>query len=96
MKDSLDMIRQIIIVKNDIKIYYAQFYANGQLIANYNLDSYGQYNGPSKEFDENGLLKREGNYAGGLHAGKWKNYDEQGNVISTEEFDKDGQQLKRQ
>jgi hypothetical protein len=90
MKDSLNTIRQIIVVKNKTRIYTAQFYANGQLMAQYRLDSFGQYEGTCKEFFENGSLKREGIYKSGFHFGKWKSYDSSGNLILTDEYNKDG------
>jgi antitoxin component YwqK of YwqJK toxin-antitoxin module len=94
MRDNKDMIRQIIIERKKVRIYTAAFYANGQLMAKYNLDSFGQFSDSSKAYYENGYLKSEGIYKNGFHFGKWKNYDSTGKYINTEQYNKDGQQIK--
>jgi len=94
MKDSAGTIRQLIIEKRKHRIYVAQFYPNGQQVYKTNLDAYGQFDGAAEEFYPNGYLKRSGIYKHGFHSGKWKNYDEQGNYISTDEYNEDGQQVK--
>ena len=93
LKDNLGIIRQFIIEKNKVRLYTASFYANGQQMATYKLDNYGQYNDSSKEFFENGILKSEGIYKNGFHAGKWKNYDSTGKYLNTAEYNNDGQQI---
>ena len=95
MKDSAKNIRQVIIEKNKRRIYFTQFYANGQLMFKNNLDNYGQFNGESKEFYETGMLKRTGIYKNGFHFGNWKNYDETGKYISTDEYNENGQQVRK-
>ena len=94
MKDIKGTIRQVIVEKNKIRIYFAKFYPNGQMVAKYYLDNFGQYNDSSKEFFENGFLKSEGIYKNGLHSGKWKNFDSTGSYISTNEYNQNGQQIK--
>lgn len=94
MKDNNNLIRQIIISKNKTRIYFATFYPNGQLIAKYKLDNFGQYTDSSKEYYENGFLKATGIYKNGFHLGVWKNYDSTGNYINAEEYDTNGQQIK--
>ncbi|MBI3882707.1 MAG: DEAD/DEAH box helicase [Sphingobacteriales bacterium] len=84
MKDSADVIRQVIISKKNTRVFYAGYYANGQLKAKYSLDSFGQYNGLSKEYYENGAVQSEGNYNSGIKNGDWKNYDSTGVLLSTE------------
>lgn len=95
MKDSAKHIRQVVIEKNKRRIYIAEFYSNGQLMFKNELDDYGQFNGESKEFYETGILKRAGVYKSGFHIGKWKNYNEEGNYVSTEEYNENGQAEKK-
>jgi antitoxin component YwqK of YwqJK toxin-antitoxin module len=95
MKDSGKIIRQVIIEKNRKRIYFAQFYANGQLMFKNDLDGYGQFNGESKEYYESGVLKRTGMYKNGFHIGNWKNYDEKAKYVSTDEYNELGQQVKK-
>ncbi|MEO8772359.1 MAG: hypothetical protein ABI402_19830 [Ferruginibacter sp.] len=94
MRDSAKNIRQVVVEKNKRRIYVAEFYPNGQLMFKNNLDDYGQFNGESKGFYETGILKRAGVYKNGFHFGKWKNYNEEGNYVSTEEYNENGQQEK--
>ncbi|CAN5883600.1 hypothetical protein BH11BAC4_BH11BAC4_00110 [soil metagenome] len=93
MKDSNGVIRQIIIEQNKRRIYYARFYENGQLMAKVNLDNFGQYDGISNEYYENGNLKATGVYRKGFRFGKWTNYTEDGRYVSTDEYNKDGQKI---
>ncbi|MEP6713232.1 MAG: hypothetical protein ABJA37_12480 [Ferruginibacter sp.] len=94
MKDKDSVIRQVISTKNKIRIFTAQYFSNGQLVAKYQLDKFGQYEGYSEEYYESGYLKSTGVYKGGFHSGKWKNYDVAGKYISTDEYNGDGQQIK--
>ncbi|MEO6670284.1 MAG: hypothetical protein ABIN36_12455 [Ferruginibacter sp.] len=93
MSDSSKIIRQVIIAKNKRRIYFTQFYANGQLMFKNHLDDYGQFNGESSSFYESGRLKRTGIYKNGFYHGNWKNYDENGKYISTDEYDGNGQEV---
>jgi len=95
MLDSNQVIRQVIIEQNKRRKYFAQFYANGQLMAKYGLDSFGQYDGFSSEYYENGNLKAAGIYKSGFRSGEWKNYDKDGKYISMDEYDKNGQRTTR-
>lgn len=90
MKDSADSIRQIIIAKKDIRIFFAQYYPNGNLQADLPLDSFGQYHGTGKFFYEDGSLQSTGNYNHGFKTGDWKVYDEKGKVTATDSYDKNG------
>lgn len=94
MKDNDDVIRQVIIEKNKIRIYFASFYPNGQMVAKYKFDNFGQYSDSSNEYYQNGFLKSEGVYKNGLHIGKWKNYDSTGKYVSTAEYNQNGQEIK--
>lgn len=93
MKDTAAVIRQIIITRNHTRIYFAQFYPNGQLGAKYKLGNFGQYNGAAEEYYENGALKRSGAYKGGFYSGSWKNFDTTGKLISTDIYDENGRQI---
>jgi antitoxin component YwqK of YwqJK toxin-antitoxin module len=91
MKDKDSVMRQVIITKNKLRIFTAQYYANGQLTAKYELDRFGQYDGYSEEFYEDGRVKRSGNYKSGFHTGQWKNYTENGKLSNTETYNESGQ-----
>ncbi|MEP6676695.1 MAG: hypothetical protein ABJA78_16160, partial [Ferruginibacter sp.] len=92
MKDSAGTIRQIIIAKkNMLRLFFAEYYANGQLKTKYLLDEKGFYNGPSTFYYENGAIKATGSFVHGLYSGSWKNYNEQQILISTDEYDPNGQ-----
>ncbi len=96
MKDKDSVIRQVLISKGKRKIYAAQYYPNGQLIENVKLDGYGQSGGTGIEYYASGIVKRSGVYRSGLHMGMWQNFDSTGELLSTDEYGKDGQvNLKR-
>jgi antitoxin component YwqK of YwqJK toxin-antitoxin module len=95
MKDSAGTIRQIIIAKYDnIRLFFAEYYANGQLKASLPLDGMGKYNGQAKYYYQNGQVKSEGTFIHGFFSGKWKNYSENGRLISKDEYDENGQLIK--
>lgn len=90
MKDSAGSIRQIIMVKRNIRTYYAQYYPNGQLIAELPLDEYGQYHGNATYYFMNDEIQSMGEYIHGIKTGKWRNYTENGKLLSIEDFDEGG------
>lgn len=92
MKDSSGAIRQVLIEKAKRRIYIAAFYSNGQQQYKVNLDGFGQYDGTAEEYNPNGSIKRSGIYNHGLHTGKWKNFDEEGKYLSTDEYNENGQE----
>jgi antitoxin component YwqK of YwqJK toxin-antitoxin module len=95
MKDSAGTLRQIIIAKYDnIRLFFAEYYANGQLKAKLPLDNMGKYNGQAKYYYQNGQVKTEGTFTRGFFSGEWKNYDKNGKLISKDEYDEDGQLIK--
>lgn len=96
MKDSADSIRQIIIAKKDIRTFFAQYYANGNLQANLPLDEFGQYHGTGTFYYEDGNLQSTGSFNHGLKTGAWKVYDEKGKIMATDNFDKNGQLIPQQ
>lgn len=94
MKDSNDSIRQVIITNKKDRVYFAQYYDNGQLMAAYKLDSFGQYDGESIEYYRNGFVQSKGSYHNGLRTGNWQTFDEDGKYKGTVIYNKDGQQEK--
>lgn len=90
MKDTEDTIRQIIITKNNKRNFVAEYYANGQLVANQPLDSFGQYNGAATYYYQNGLIESKGDYAHGLKKGIWENYSLNGKLTVKAKYDCNG------
>ena len=91
MKGSDSLIKQVIVTRNNKRIYFAQYYDNGQLKGEYEFDEYGSNKGPSKEYFENGHVKEEGSYKAGFRTGEWKVYDSTGKTIETLKYDENGQ-----
>ena len=94
MRDSSEQVRQIIIEKNDIRIFYAQYYPNGQATEILQLNERGKLEGDAIQFYPNGKIKSKGKYHDGLHNGTWETYDESGKLILKQEYDVNGQMLK--
>ena len=94
MRDSSQQVRQIIIEKNSIRKFYAQFYPNGQITAMVKLNQQGQLEGEATNFYPNGNVKSKGKYYNGLSVGIWEMYDENRKIIAKEEYDSNGQILK--
>lgn len=90
MKDSAESIRQIIMVKKNIRTYYAQYYPNGQLMAELPLDDFGQYHGKAIYYFSNEGIQSSGEYKHGLKTGPWRSYNESGKLVSIETFDENG------
>jgi antitoxin component YwqK of YwqJK toxin-antitoxin module len=90
MKDSAGLIKQIIITKKDIRIFFGSYYKNGQLQADLPLDVFGQYHGNGKFYYEDGTLQSSGSYLHGFKNGAWKVYDEKGKETATDNFDQNG------
>jgi antitoxin component YwqK of YwqJK toxin-antitoxin module len=90
MKDLSDSIRQIIVTKNNKRIFIAEYYGNGQLVTKLSLDTFGQYHGPATWFYENGYKESEGEYVHGFKKGEWKNYNQQGESTGKSEYDSNG------
>lgn len=55
----------------------------------------GKLNGEWVTYYPGGNVSQKGTYYNGLRTGTWDMYDEQGKIRRTEEFDKNGQQLKK-
>lgn len=91
MKDSAGIIRQIVIAKKNTRTFFGTYYKNGQLQADLPLDEFGQYHGTGLFYFEDGSIQSRGNYEHGLKTGEWKIYNEKGELIATDMFDKNGQ-----
>lgn len=95
MKDSAGTIRQIIVAKNQVRHFFAQYYPNGQLQAELPLDPFGQYNGLSTYYDSTGRIISTGAYLHGFKTGKWKSFNPEGKYLSTEEYNSNGQLIQQ-
>lgn len=94
MKDSAKTIRQIIITKKNLRTFFAGFYSNGQLQADLSLDEFGHYHGNTTYYYPSGRTESTGNYEHGIKTGAWKYFDEKGRLLSTDNYDKNGQLIK--
>ena len=90
MKDTANRIRQILISRKNTRAYFAQYFANGQLIADVKLDNFGQPDGFATYYFENGGIKSTGQYNHGLAAGEWKEFNEKNNAMSIIKYDSNG------
>ncbi len=91
LQDTAGKLRQVITEKNNRRSYFAEYYPNGQIVSKHSLDSFGQLHGFFEEYYETGIIKRSGQYSHDIQTGEWKNYSIDGNYISTDEYDKEGQ-----
>ena len=96
MKDSADSICQIIIAKNNVRSFFAQYYANGVLQASLPLDQFGQHHGTATFYYADGSIQSTGNFNHGLKTGDWKVYDEKGKLTVTDKYDNNGQLMQPQ
>jgi antitoxin component YwqK of YwqJK toxin-antitoxin module len=94
MRDSALQPRQVILLKNDKRIGTSTYYANGQLITALPLDSNGRCEGHSVTYYPDGRIKCTGTFSQGLYAGDWKYYSEKGDLLYTEQYDRQGQLVK--
>ena len=92
MRDSTKQVRQVLISRRNTRVYLAQYYANGQLMADLKTDEYGQFDGPAIYYYEDGSVQRKGNYAHGFSTGDWKEYDKNGEMKIVK-FDAKGTRL---
>jgi len=91
MKDSAGTVRQVIVAKKNIRLFFAQYYDNGQLQANLPLDLTGQYHGKATYYFANAVVEQEGNYVHGFKRGIWKSFNHEGELLATDEYNDKGQ-----
>lgn len=91
MKDTAGHITGFVQFSKNIRTDYAEYYSNGQLKAKLLLDDKGRFEGPAAYYYEDGRVKSEGLYAQGFFSGTWKNYSPEGKLVSTDEYDANGQ-----
>ena len=90
MKDSAGNTRQIIIAKKGVRTFFAQYYSNGNLQVHLPLDEFGKHHGHATFYYQDGTVQSTGNFNHGFKAGQWKVYDDEGKLIATDSFDKNG------
>lgn len=93
MLDSSDHITQIVVVKDNKRVLFREYYRNGQMKSKLALDSTGQIDGPAKYYYEDGRIEKEGNYKNGLFTGSWNNYDKDGYIQRIEKYGENGDLL---
>ncbi|HRO47452.1 hypothetical protein [Agriterribacter sp.] len=91
MKDTAGNITGFVQFRKNIRTAYAEYYANGQLKGKLLLDSLGRFEGPATYYYEDGSIRSEGVYNLGFFWGKWNNYAPGGALVSTDEYDTNGQ-----
>lgn len=96
MKDSTGQIRQILVAAKKRRVFGAEYYKNGQLVAFRPLSPDGKYNGAATYYYESGIIKSKGYYEDGFHVGRWNNYSAEGNLISTELYNANGVLVKKE
>ena len=91
MKDTAGRITGFVQFHKNVRTAYAEYYTNGQLKAKLLPDSQGRFDGQAIYYYEDGRIKSKGVYDKGLFSGTWKNYSAEGMLISTDEYNANGQ-----
>lgn len=95
MKDSANKIRQIVVAKyGTLRLFYGEYYPNGQLKSKYDFDKQGSFHGESISYFENGNIKSRGYFNHGLYAGKWENYTTSGKLNSVVTYNLSGEMIR--
>jgi hypothetical protein len=84
LKDSIRHIVGIRQTKNDINIFVCEYYPNGQAKGKINLTDSGTSAGLATYYYEDGRIRAQGNLKDGIEVGTWKEYDNQGVPIKTD------------
>ncbi len=85
-----DTLLAIVFRTNGIDTSVAEYYPNGQIKGDVNFLDNGRMDGPAIYYYPDGQVRTKGQFKNGQWWGKWKNYDENGNLIEFEYYDKDG------
>ena len=79
---------------NDTSV--AEYYMNGQLMADLNFEKDGTLDGPATYYYGDGRIKTTGEFVNGKRQGRWRNYDEAGDLIEILIYDQDGKIEKKE
>ncbi|HOH84585.1 MAG TPA: hypothetical protein PLI16_08230, partial [Bacteroidales bacterium] len=74
---------------------YREFYENGNRKAMLNFNE-GQPDGVAEFYYDSGVIKIAGRYKSGAKEGKWKHYNETGELISKDKWKKGEQKIKNE
>ncbi|MCK9611354.1 MAG: DUF3352 domain-containing protein [Bacteroidales bacterium] len=81
-------------VDDEITGKYREFYENGNRKALLNFEK-GIPEGDAEFYYDSGVIKIEGQYKNGVKEGKWKHYNETGELITKEKWKKGDQKIKK-
>lgn len=97
LKDSAGNVVGIVQMKNDVTLFAAEYYPNGQVMGNLSFLS-GKIEGPAKYYYRDGRIRSLGVWKDNSRIGTWReyfetgvlkeiiHYDNSGAIINTEEF----------
>lgn len=85
-----DTLLAIVVRINGIDTSIAEYYPNGQIKGDINFLENGRLDGPAIYYHPNGRIKSIGQFKNGKWWGKWKNFDESGNLLEYEYYDENG------
>lgn len=91
MKDSAGNVKQVMIEKNKVRSFFAQYYINGQVMAILPVGKNGRFEGDAVFYCPAGKIKSKGKYVDGFYSGVWELYDEAGKLTVKETYDNNGQ-----
>ncbi|HRP58165.1 hypothetical protein [Agriterribacter sp.] len=94
MKDTAGRITAFVQFHKNIRTAYAEYYSNGQLKAKLLLNDQGLFDGRATYYYGDGSIKSEGVYDKGFFSGAWRNYSAGGVLLSTDEYDANGQLIR--
>jgi hypothetical protein len=90
LRDSLKNIVGIVESRKG-KYYFSQeYYSNGQLKGKTDFHSPGEATGPAIYYFEDGRIRARGQWKNHSQVGEWKNYDENGYLVSVQYYSLDG------
>ncbi|MET0392642.1 MAG: hypothetical protein ABW019_05855, partial [Chitinophagaceae bacterium] len=86
MRDSAERVRQVIVEKNGVRSFSAQFYPTGYAITIAGLNPQGQFHGQATFLYADGRVKSKGQYENGFYSGVWETYSPEGKLVLREEY----------
>lgn len=84
-----DTVVGLIRKKDGVNYFVCEYYTNGQVIGYINLSSEGKINGKAKYYYQDGRIRTTGEWRNTKRVGVWKDYDEEGKLVSIYDHDKD-------